>query len=106
MEIGQEREIPVGVVLFPAFVSDPDALRVPVAGEARTVAEAEAHARALFDERGFSTFPLRPVLAAAGPLEDQRNEPRDLWHPDKVTQKRIGAAVGPFVAEVLGQSSR
>lgn len=105
-EIGRERDIPVSVVLFPAFVSEPDALRVPVAGEPMTVSQAEAHARALFDARGFSTFALRPVLAAAGPLESQRNEPRDLWHPDKATQKRIGVALGPFVAEGLAQSSR
>ena len=105
-EIAEERDIPVGVVLFPAFVSDPDSLSVPVAGAPMTVAEAEAHARALFDARDFSTVPLRPVLAASGPLEQQRNEPRDLWHPDKRTQKRIGDALGPFLAGLLGQSSR
>ena len=41
-EIAEERGIPVGVVLFPAFVSDPDSLSVPVAGAAMTVTEAEA----------------------------------------------------------------
>lgn len=105
-EFGRERDLPISVVLFPAFVSDPTALSVPVEGATLTVAEAEAHAKALFDARGFATFALRPVLDAAGPLEAQRNEPRDLWHPDKATQKRIGAALGPFLAEVMDQSRR
>jgi len=99
--LGAAHGFDVRVVLFPALSDAPAEGTVEIAGQPQPWDAAEAAAEALFAARGFPVLALRGPLAARGPLVAQRDQPLDVWHPDRPAQLAIGPLVGPFLADGL-----
>jgi hypothetical protein len=94
-QLGRDRGFELWVALFPYLHSDPDGIGATVPMDARDqpAAQVEARIRGFLDQQGIRYTDLRPVLEAHGPIQDQRNQARDPWHPDNRAQARIGAAL-------------
>lgn len=101
VDLSKEEGFIVATAVFPAFVSDPSSMDVVVEGRRATAGAAEDHALALMELRGVPAWNLRAWLQARGPLENQRNAPHDVWHPDTPAQHAIGRSLAPVLADLL-----
>ncbi len=100
-ELGREHGFELWVALFPYLHSDLDHPEATVPMDARDVGarEVEARIRGFLDEQGIAYTDLRPVLEDQGPIQAQRNQPRDPWHPDDGAQAVIGGALAADLLE-------
>jgi len=102
----QEQNAQFSVVLFPSFVDNLSSEEVvfSITGKDFTTQSAEAKSRSLLEKLNIEYVEVRSFFEHRGlSLEEHRNAPHDLWHPNNEGQIIIGEDLGRWMNNQVRQ---